>query len=212
MSLIVYRASAGSGKTYTLALKYISLALKSGSKGFTHVLAVTFTNKATGEMKDRILENLYGLSRGLDANFLEDVKEITKLSEQEIQRKSTEMLCYIMNDFDHFRVETIDSFFQSLLTNLAFELGLTRGFKVDLDDKRVISIAVERILRRIDQEEKNGLRRIVKESLIRSLEDGKSWDIAKDLKAFAGKNLFKSEYVNNEKISPICSTMVNCAR
>lgn len=199
MSLIVYRASAGSGKTYTLALKYISLALKSGSKGFTHVLAVTFTNKATGEMKDRILENLYGLSRGLDANFLEDVKEITKLSEQEIQRKSTGMLCYIMNDFDHFRVETIDSFFQSLLTNLAFELGLTRGFKVDLDDKRVISIAVERILRRIDQEEKNGLRRIVKESLIRSLEDGKSWDIAKDLKAFAGKNLFKSEYVNNEK-------------
>lgn len=199
MSLIVYRASAGSGKTYTLALKYISLALKSGSKGFSHVLAVTFTNKATGEMKDRILENLYGLSRGLDANFLEDVKEITKLSEQEIQRKSTEMLCYIMNDFDHFRVETIDSFFQSLLTNLAFELGLTRGFKVDLDDKRVISIAVERILRRIDQEEKNGLRRIVKESLIRSLEDGKSWDIAKDLKAFAGKNLFKSEYVNNEK-------------
>lgn len=199
MSLIVYRASAGSGKTYTLALKYISLALKSGSKGFTHVLAVTFTNKATGEMKDRILENLYGLSRGLDANFLEDVKEITKLSEQEIQRKSTEMLCYIMNDFDHFRVETIDSFFQSLLTNLAFELGLTRGFKVDLDDKRVISIAVERILRRIGQEEKNGLRRIVKESLIRSLEDGKSWDIAKDLKAFAGKNLFKSEYVNNEK-------------
>lgn len=199
MSLIVYRASAGSGKTYTLALKYISLALKSGSKGFTHVLAVTFTNKATGEMKDRILENLYGLSRGLDANFLKDVKKITDLSEQEIQRKSTEMLCYIMNDFDHFRVETIDSFFQSLLTNLAFELGLTRGFKVDLDDKRVISIAVERILRRIDQEEKNGLRRIVKESLIRSLEDGNSWDIAKDLKAFAGKNLFKSEYVNNEK-------------
>lgn len=199
MSLIVYRASAGSGKTYTLALKYISLALKSGSKGFTHVLAVTFTNKATGEMKDRILENLYGLSRGLDADFLKDVKKITDLSEQEIQRKSTEMLCYIMNDFDHFRVETIDSFFQSLLTNLAFELGLTRGFKVDLDDKRVISIAVERILRRIDQEEKNGLRRIVKESLIRSLEDGKSWDIAKDLKAFAGKNLFKSEYVNNEK-------------
>lgn len=199
MSLIVYRASAGSGKTYTLALKYISLALKSGSKGFTHVLAVTFTNKATGEMKDRILEKLYGLSCGLDADFLKDVKKITDLSEQEIQRKSTEMLCYIMNDFDHFRVETIDSFFQSLLTNLAFELGLTRGFKVDLDDKRVISIAVERILRRIDQEEKNGLRRIVKESLIRSLEDGKSWDIAKDLKAFAGKNLFKSEYVNNEK-------------
>lgn len=199
MSLIVYRASAGSGKTYTLALKYISLALKSGSKGFTHVLAVTFTNKATGEMKDRILEKLYGLSRGLDADFLKDVKKITDLSEQEIQRKSTEMLCYIMNDFDHFRVETIDSFFQSLLTNLAFELGLTRGFKVDLDDKRVISIAVERILRRIDQEERNGLRRIVKESLIRSLEDGKSWDIAKDLKAFAGKNLFKSEYVNNEK-------------
>ena len=58
---------------------------------------------------------------------------------------------------------------------------------------------MERILRRIDQEEKNGLRRIVKESLIRSLEDGKSWDIAKDLKAFAGINLFKSEYVNNEK-------------
>lgn len=109
------------------------------------------------------------------------------------------MLSDIMNDFDHFRVETIDSFFQSLLTNLAFELGLTRGFKVDLDDKRVISIAVERILRSISTEKKYGLREMVKESLTRSLEEGRAWNMAAELKTFAGKNLFRSEYVENEK-------------
>lgn len=200
MSLIVYKASAGSGKTYTLALKYISLAMKFERKGFTHVLAVTFTNKATGEMKDRILANLYDLARGkADKDFLEAVHKLTNLDASEIQKKAQEMLSDIMNDFDHFRVETIDSFFQSLLTNLAFELGLTRGFKVDLDDKRVISIAVERILRSISTEKKYGLREMVKESLTRSLEEGRAWNMATELKTFAGKNLFRAEYVENEK-------------
>lgn len=88
MSLIVYKASAGSGKTYTLALKYISLAMKFERKGFTHVLAVTFTNKATGEMKDRILANLYDLARGkADKDFLEAVHKLTNLDAIEIQKK-----------------------------------------------------------------------------------------------------------------------------
>ena len=75
MKLKIYEASAGSGKTYRLALEYIALALQSGSPSdYTHILAVTFTNKATGEMKDRILTQLYNVAKGgLDEGFMNDL-------------------------------------------------------------------------------------------------------------------------------------------
>ena len=150
-SLTVYKASAGSGKTFTLAIQYIKTLIEQESRhAYSHILAVTFTNKATAEMKDRILQQLYGIWKGLpaSANYLESLqKELRadgiELPEEEIRSRAGSALCHILHDYNRFRVETIDSFFQSVLKNLAHELSLTANLKVDLNDKEVLHAAVE---------------------------------------------------------------------
>lgn len=201
MSLLVYSASAGSGKTYTLALKYISMALMSEKpNAFAAVLAVTFTNKASGEMKDRILGQLYNLAHGgFDEGFLSDVAKETKLTESEVCKRARVVLYAIMHDYDHFKVETIDSFFQSLLTNMAHELRLSRGFKVDLDDNRVISMAVDRLLLTLKERGNKALIDMVTDYMDRHIDDDRGWNIARDLKAFAQTNLFCDAYTNHDE-------------
>ncbi len=201
MSLLVYSASAGSGKTYTLALKYISLALKADKpNAFTSILAVTFTNKASGEMKDRILGQLYNLAHGgLDKGFLNDVVRETQLPAAEVCQRAQNVLYAIMHDYDHFKVETIDSFFQSLLTNMAHELKLSRSFKVDLDDKLVISQAIDRMLLTLNQRGNKELINMVMGFMDRHIDDDKGWNIDRDLKNFAQNNLFRDQYIQNEE-------------
>lgn len=201
MSLLVYSASAGSGKTYTLALKYISLALKSDKpNAFTSILAVTFTNKASGEMKDRILGQLYNLAHGgLDKEFLNDIMRETQLSAAEVCQRAQNVLYAIMHDYDHFKVETIDSFFQSLLTNMAHELKLSRSFKVDLDDELVVSQAIDRMLLTLNQRGNKELINLVMDFMDRHIDDDKGWNIDRDLKAFAKNNLFRDPYTQNEE-------------
>ena len=201
MSLLVYSASAGSGKTYTLALKYISLALMSEMpNAFSTILAVTFTNKAATEMKDRILGQLFNLSHGgLDKGFLNDVIRETKLTEDVVCQRASKTLNAIIHDYDHFRVETIDSFFQSLLTNMAHELKLSRGFRVDLDDTLVISQAIDRMLLTLNKHGNKAIIDMVMDYMDRHINDDQGWNIARDLKTFAQKNLFCDDYTNNEK-------------
>ena len=219
-TLTVYNASAGSGKTYTLALKYISLALKGekydneetgrteyrfNKNNYTHILAVTFTNKATGEMKGRILKYLFALANPNsrtpdDLGFMQKVAAETGLSEAEIRRRSAEMLEAIMQDYDHFKVETIDSFFQTLLTSMAHEMNLPRSFKVDLDDKALVADAVNRFLTELKDERgaQSAMKRVVA-MLSDYIEQKSKWDISKELTRFAQDNLFKDLMMNKEE-------------
>lgn len=97
--------------------------------------------------ENRILEQLDNLAQGgTDKDFLENLIKETNISKDVLVRRAKGVLAAIMHDYDHFRVETIDSFFQTLLTNLAHELKLPRGFRVDLDDKAVVSQSVDRML------------------------------------------------------------------
>lgn len=219
-TLTVYNASAGSGKTYTLALKYIALALKGerfdneetghteyrfNKNNYTHILAVTFTNKATGEMKGRILKYLFALANPDfrtpdDLGFMQKVAAETGLSKLEIERRSADMLEAIMQDYDHFKVETIDSFFQTLLTSMAHEMNLPRGFKVDLDDKALVADAVNRFLAELKSEHggKNAMKRVAA-LLSDYIEQKNKWDISKELTRFAQENLFKDLMMNKEE-------------
>ena len=219
-TLTVYNASAGSGKTYTLALKYISLALKGekydneetgrteyrfNKNNYTHILAVTFTNKATGEMKGRILKYLFALANpdsrtDDDLGFMQKVAAETGLSEAEIRHRSAEMLEAIMQDYDHFKVETIDSFFQTLLTSMAHEMNLPRSFKVDLDDKALVADAVNRFLAELKSERgaQSAMKRVVA-LLSDYIEQKSKWDISKELTRFAQDNLFKDLMMNKEE-------------
>ena len=125
-NLKIYRASAGSGKTFTLALEYIKLLI-ADPKSYRSILAVTFTNKATAEMKERILGKLYGVANGLEsaADYTAKIRQqLPGYSNEKIQQRASEAIENILHDYGHFRIQTIDAFFQSVLRSLAKELDL----------------------------------------------------------------------------------------
>ena len=126
-ALYIYRASAGSGKTFTLALEYIKLLIVSPS-AYKHILAVTFTNKATAEMKERIMSCLFGVANALpssDDYMQRLIEAFPQFSEEEIRRRADAALKMILHDYTHFKIQTIDAFFQTVLRGLAKELELS---------------------------------------------------------------------------------------
>ena len=131
-ALTVYKASAGSGKTFTLATEYIKL-LVMNPMSYRTILAVTFTNKATEEMKMRILSQLYGIWKLLpdSSDYLDHIVEATGLSAPQVSRQAGEALHQLLHNYSYFRVETIDTFFQSVLRNLARELDLMKRMGID---------------------------------------------------------------------------------
>lgn len=127
--ITVMKASAGSGKTYALAQKYINMLLASDDpREYRHILAVTFTNKATDEMKSRIIE------------------ELAKHPNPKAQR----ILSDILHDYSSFAVSTIDKFFQQTLRAFARELGQFGRYQVDLDKTALVDEAVDTILDQLD--------------------------------------------------------------
>lgn len=198
-SLTIYKASAGSGKTFALAVEYIlQLLMPNAEHEFEHTLAVTFTNKATAEMKSRILETLYGLKHNLhetqpymDAIMKRLDENRTPLSVAQISTGAGKALTAILHDYTHFRVETIDSFFQSILRNMARELGLAANLQVELSHDEVIASAVDSLIETMDS--KPEVKRWVMDYVSEQIDSGDKWDIMGPLKAFAG-NIFKEEY------------------
>ena len=100
-SLTVYKASAGSGKTFTLAVAYIKL-LVANPASYRNILAVTFTNKATEEMKTRILSQLYGISRGLaeSDDYLKKIALETQMAEDDIRKAASAALSLLIHNYD----------------------------------------------------------------------------------------------------------------
>ena len=191
--LKIYRASAGSGKTFTLALEYMKLLVQRPDS-YRNILAVTFTNKATGEMKERILGKLYGVANGLDSakDYLDKLDEqLPDLSRKEIIENAGKALDLILHDYGHFRIQTIDAFFQTLLRSLAKELELNGDMEISLDGESLLENAVDSYIRNLEPEAKQIA------PILNFIEDkiaeGKDWHISEDLKKFA-KNILREEY------------------
>ncbi len=193
--LTLYKASAGSGKTFTLAVRYIAMVVREPSD-YRHILAVTFTNKATAEMKQRILSQLYGIGNGLEesVSYLEKVKEFLpeKFTESTIRENARRALDLILNDYSHFRIETIDSFFQRVLRGLARELQLGSGLTLELDTDAVISDAVDTFLAEL----KPGTRENndVVQYVIENIENDSNWHIDSKIKTFSHQ-LFQETFL-----------------
>ena len=150
--LTVYNASAGSGKTFTLTVDYLSLLLTADLPNtYRYILAVTFTNKATTEMKRRILQQLYGICHNLPESnaYLQQIKDKTGYNEQTLRIKARNCLLHIIHHYDYFRVNTIDSFFQTILSSLTHELHLAANIQVEINDKEIIEQSVEQILQEL---------------------------------------------------------------
>lgn len=194
-TLTVYKASAGSGKTFTLAIEYIKLLLQD-PYAYQSILAVTFTNKATEEMKMRILSQLYGLWKQLpdSANYMANIKEALGLDEKAISQKAELALRLLLHNYHYFKVQTIDTFFQSVLRNLARELQLAANLRVGLNTAEVVQEAVNSIIDSIaDDKELMG---IVKEYMEERISEYKSWNVIENMKVF-GNTIFSEVYKQN---------------
>lgn len=191
-SLTVYKASAGSGKTFTLAVAYIKLLVAKPSC-FKNILAVTFTNKATDEMKTRILSQLYGISKDLpdSAAYLDKIAAETGMTKPDIRTAAKMALTLLIHNYDYFHVETIDTFFQSVLRNLARELDLSANLKVELNDISVESQAVDLMIEELDK--KSPLFIWLVKFIMESIDENNSWNIIGSVKDF-GKMIFNDNY------------------
>lgn len=124
--LTVYKASAGSGKTFRLAAEYIKLVI-ADPQSYKKILAVTFTNKATAEMKGRILDELKSIADGNKTPMFEIVAEETQIKSETIPNRAKKALSNILHDYSRFSVSTIDSFVQRIIQALLWEIGQQGG-------------------------------------------------------------------------------------
>lgn len=183
-SFQVYNASAGSGKTFTLVKEYLKILLLSDNYFlFQKILAITFTNKAAGEMKDRILKNLVEFTKeeaenSTDSMFFLMQKE-TNLDSGTLQRKSKIILQNILQNYSAFHIKTIDSFTNKLIKSFAYDLGLSMDFEVELDGKLILEETIAIIISKIGIDE--DLTKVLIEFAKQKTLEDKSWDIAREL-------------------------------
>lgn len=194
--LTVYRASAGSGKTFTLAVEYISLLVKD-PENYQHILAVTFTNKATQEMKMRILSQLYGIANSLQSSqqYFNKVKEKTNMPDVVIRNNARAALTLLIHRYNNFRILTIDAFFQQVLRNLAHELGQTANLRVDLNNEEITEKAVDQMIESLEKGQP--VLQWISTYINNSIEDDNGWNIIGKIKTF-GTNIFKDFYKAHE--------------
>ncbi|MDR2627458.1 MAG: UvrD-helicase domain-containing protein [Dysgonamonadaceae bacterium] len=202
--LKVYKASAGSGKTYTLALEYIKeILLNPAPNAHRHVLAVTFTKDATGEMKDRILAELYGLAAGCEdsAGFLASIRKALAdagkpMEPAGVQRQAQRALHDILHDYSRLHITTIDSFFQKVLRNLARELGKGSKFNLEMNSYKVLADAVYSMIENANENPQllNWLTTYIEGKL----NDGGNWRIEREVLNFS-KCIFNEYFQEHEQ-------------
>ena len=175
----VVTASAGSGKTHLLTEKYVELLLKKDRFGrvnhdsYKHILAVTFTNKATDEMKERIIKRLTVFPEGSDAHAI---------------------LVKLLHDYSCFSVSTIDKFFQNVMRAFAREMDQYASYRVELDTKAVLSQVVDLMLDAMENPEQKPLLEWLKKYSFRRVEESEGWNITASLKEMA-EQFFKESFL-----------------
>lgn len=198
-NFLVYRASAGSGKTWVLVKDYIKLCLSSASPSYYRsVLAVTFTNKAAGEMKERIFQKLQGFAGSerfeKDPHMLEAICKETGLTENVIAERAAACLQHMMHHYSDVSISTIDSFVHTVVRSFARDLNVVPDFKVELDSELAREIAVDDVLSKIGvDKELTSLLIHFSETLI---DDEKNWDFRRELSEIA-KNLASEESIEH---------------
>ena len=178
----ILKASAGSGKTYNLAKEYISILLGSTDRyAYRHVLAVTFTNKATAEMKSRILKELYVLGTcPASSGYFEDFVPALCPDAETLRARSGRILTDILHDYGSFYVSTIDRFFQMTLKAFSREAGQFASYQIELDRKALVHESVDRMLDSITEESKGLIGRL-EEGVMEQLRQGKRINLERGL-------------------------------
>lgn len=187
----IYRSSAGSGKTRTLAKEYLKLALKSKHDYFKHILAVTFTNKATQEMKDRILYYLDAFANGRDNELANELKKELLLDDPTFIQNSQEVQSAILHTYAQFSISTIDAFFQKVIRSFTRESGLVGDYRLEIDQDAVLEEVVGDLIDELGNNDQ--LTKWVVDFAKENLENDKAWDVRQSLQSFANQ-IFREEF------------------
>ena len=191
---LIYDAAAGSGKTYTLVKEYLGFLLgQQKNNYYQSLLALTFTNKAVAEMKDRIIENLVAFSEKNSATnpsqMMQDIASELHLELPKIQTRAKAILTHILHNYAGFSVETIDKFNHRLIRTFAKDLSLPSNFEVVLDPTALLTEAVDKLIDKtgVDQ----AITKVLVAFALEKADDDKSWDISKDI--FKAAKLLNNE-------------------
>ena len=193
----LYNASAGSGKTFTLIKEYLFLSLSSDFPSYKNILAVTFTNKAANEMKAKILNYLHGIVndslKGDVVKMKEFLIDALHIDEPRLKKRASLMYENILHNYSDFSVSTIDAFVQKISRNFAKELNLPNQYKVQLDEDEMLDELIQRIDKKIGDEDKL-LTQILSQYILYQINEENSWHIESPIKKFIAKLLKESAY------------------
>ncbi len=189
MSLTIYRSSAGSGKTYTLAKEYLKLALRSKDY-YQKILAVTFTNRAAEEMKERVLEFLIEISRGKHELIPVFQNELGK-TEDQIVEAANKSLTHLLHHYGYFNITTIDTFFHRVIRSFSREIGLQGSFGIELDVDKVAEFITSNVYEGVESNKQ--LRDWLVEFSMEGLSLGEGYETKGQVSKLA-KQLFQEEF------------------
>lgn len=189
--LDIYKASAGSGKTFALTLEYFKIIFESPSE-YKNILAVTFTNKATEEMKSRIINELHCLAEGQKSHYGDILKEELSLNDEQLKNRAYGLRTMLLHDYGHLAVTTIDRFFQRIIKAFTRELGIFPGYNVELDSDFVLLKAVDKVMQQVKNNP--SLKAWIAELMSNSVDEGKSWSVKSKI-AELGEELFRENYM-----------------
>ncbi len=189
MNFTVYRSSAGSGKTYTLVREYLKISI-ANPDGFRSILAVTFTNKAANEMKERVITYLKEMSdfenhpeKASIKNMLPQLEDELKLSKDEIAERAYRVLRNILHSYSDFAISTIDSFMHKIIRTFAYDLHIAQDFEVEMDADELMSKAVDILISEVGNDA--ALTKTLVNFVQTKTDDERSWHIEGDLQGMA---------------------------
>ena len=199
----IINASAGSGKTFALTLRILVKILKSEDENyFKRILALTFTNRAAEEMKNRILNALKDFSdiqiKESPTEMFKQLKKELNFSSEKIIKLAKDRLNLLLHNYSFFQIETLDSFNHHIIRSFYNELNLDPDFQVIIDTEDILDQSVLRIFEGIENNEE--ISSLIKDFSIKKISEGKSWDVEFDLKEFAQSILKENEINDVEKI------------
>lgn len=199
-NFLVYKSSAGSGKTTILVKEYLKITLKNPGN-FRNLLAITFTNKASREMKDKIILALKAFSEGnLDYEINREILKETGLTEDQIILKARQLLSLILHHYDEFSVSTIDSFVHQIVRSFASDLKLPQGFEVVIDENDIIPFIVGEVYDKLGED--RAFTEILLKFVLSQVDEEKRYDPTESLSAFIKKQLREDSFQQIKKLEP----------
>jgi ATP-dependent exoDNAse (exonuclease V) beta subunit len=192
----IYKASAGSGKTFTIVKEYLTLCLGDTADAYREILAVTFTNKAANEMKAKILRYLLGIIEGSEKEDIVQMKDYlisaVGIEERLLVERAKRLYVNILHDYSDFAVCTIDSFVQRLSRTFSRELELPGQYSVILDNDDLVDEIIQRIS---DEIGKNRFITTILSNFVEyNLSEETSWNVKKLIGEYIEKLLSEDAY------------------